>query len=83
LYAYVTNDITRRIAEHKVGLVSGFTMTYNVMMLVLCEEYQGEAEAIRREKQLKNWHRAWKIALIEQSNPEWRDLALDLEEGGP
>ena len=75
LYIGVTNDLERRIAEHKSGLVPGFTEKYNVKMLVWFEEFHGTNEAIQREKQLKNWHRAWKIALIERTNPEWRDLA--------
>ena len=75
LYIGMTNDIERRIAEHKSGLVPGFTQKYGVKMLVWLEEYQRINEAIRREKQLKNWHRAWKIALIEKTNPQWRDLA--------
>jgi putative endonuclease len=78
LYIGVTNDLERRIAEHKAGMIPGFTKKYNVKMLVWFEEYQGINEAIQREKQLKNWTRAWKIALIEQTNPEWRDL---VEEG--
>ena len=79
LYIGVTNDLERRIAEHKSGLVPGFTQKYNVKILVWCEEFPGITEAIEREKQLKNWHRAWKIALIEQTNPEWRDLAEEAD----
>ena len=75
LYIGVTSDIERRIAEHKAGLIPGFTQKYNVNMLVFLEEYQSTKEAIEREKQLKNWRRSWKIALIEKTNPEWRDLA--------
>lgn len=74
LYIGVTNDIERRVAENKSGLVPGFTDTYNLKKLVLLEEYTRAEDAIRREKQLKNWHRPWKINLIEQKNPEWRDL---------
>jgi len=75
LYIGVTNSIERRVAEHKAGLVPGFTRNYNVKKLVWLEEYRDIRQAIQREKQLKNWHRAWKIALIEGTNPEWRDLA--------
>ena len=75
LYIGVTNSIERRIAEHKSGLIPGFTQKYNLKNIVWLEEHQRVADAIRREKQLKNWHRAWKIALIEETNPEWRDLA--------
>ena len=75
LYIGVTNDIERRVAEHKSGLVPGFTRKYGVKTLVWLEEYQSTGQALQRERQLKNWHRAWKIALIEKTNPEWRDLA--------
>jgi putative endonuclease len=77
LYIGVTNNLERRIAEHKAGLIPGFTQKYNVKMLVWCEEYRDTRQALEREKKLKNWHRAWKIALIEETNPEWRDLAAD------
>jgi len=80
LYVGVTNDIERRIAEHRSGLVPGFTQQYNVKTLVWLEEYPGANDALRREKQLKNWHRDWKVNLIEQTNPEWKDLlAVDPE----
>ena len=75
LYIGVTNNIERRIAEHKSGLLPGFTKKYNVKMLVWFEEFQSINDAIQREKQLKNWRRDWKTALIEKTNPEWRDLA--------
>ena len=75
LYIGVTNDIESRVAEHKSGLIPGFTQKYSVKTLVWLEEYQSTGQALQREKQLKNWHRAWKIALIEKMNPEWRDLA--------
>ena len=83
LYIGVTNDLQRRIAEHKSGLIPGFTRKYDVKMLVWYEEFQGITEAIEREKQLKNWHRAWKIALIERTNPEWRDLAEEVDPENP
>ena len=76
LYVGITSDIERRITEHKAGLIPGFTQKYDVNMLVLLEEYQSNKEAIIREKQLKNWRRSWKVALIEKTNPEWRDLAI-------
>ena len=78
LYIGVTNDLPRRVAEHKVGLVPGFAHKYNVKMLVWFEQFPSAQEAVEREKQLKNWHRAWKIALIEKTNPEWRDLAGEI-----
>ena len=75
LYIGVTNNLERRVLEHKSGLVPGFTRKYAVKTLVWYEECREARDAIRREKQLKSWHRAWKIALIEETNPEWRDLA--------
>ena len=75
LYIGVTNDIERRVAEHKSGLIPGFTQKYNLKILVHVEEFASVKDALRREKQLKNWHRDWKIALIEETNPEWQDLA--------
>ena len=74
LYVGVTNDLVRRIAEHRDGIVPGFTKTYNVKMLVYFEEHESVLEAIKREKQVKRWARAWKIELIRQKNPDWRDL---------
>jgi len=80
LYIGVTNDIERRVSEHKAGLVPGFTEKYGVSRLVYVEEYSGIRDALAREKQLKNWRREWKIALIEKNNPEWRDIAAYLQE---
>jgi putative endonuclease len=74
LYIGVTNDLIRRIYEHKNGLVDGFTRKYNVKMLVYYEQTENIESAILREKQLKAWHRSWKIRLIESTNPEWKDL---------
>jgi len=74
LYIGVTNDITRRVYEHKNNLVEGFTKKYNVQLLVYFEEFHNIDEAIIREKRLKKWKRAWKLKLIESSNPEWNDL---------
>ncbi len=74
LYIGVTNDIARRAWEHREGLVDGFTKRYGLNLLVHVEEYQDVGEAIHREKRLKHWNRAWKIALIEESNPNWEDL---------
>ncbi|MBI5407624.1 MAG: GIY-YIG nuclease family protein [Nitrospirae bacterium] len=77
LYIGVTNDLIRRIYEHKTKLVDGFTKKYNLMKLVYYET-TGDIEcAIRREKQLKNWHRDWKINLITEHNPEWKDLSKE------
>ena len=74
LYIGVTNDLTRRMYEHKNKLILGFTAKYSVNRLVYYEEFESIADAIRREKQLKNWKRIWKLQLIEQVNPTWKDL---------
>lgn len=73
----MTSDLPRRMFEHKNGLLDGFTKTYDVTRLVYVEQHDRIDEAIAREKQLKSWNRAWKIDLIERSNPEWRDLTED------
>jgi putative endonuclease len=77
LYTGVTNDLQRRVYEHKNKLVKGFTKKYNVIKLVFYEVCNEIESAILREKQIKGWLRAKKIALIESMNPEWRDLSLD------
>lgn len=74
LYVGVTSNLAGRLAQHRSGQV-GFTKRYNVGRLVLVEAYSAAAVAIAREKQLKGWRRSKKVALIEQSNPQWRDLA--------
>ena len=74
LYVGVTNDLSRRIWEHREGSPSGFTRKYRVTMLVYYESFQDVDYAIRREKTLKRWRRAWKIQLIEAENPQWLDL---------
>jgi len=74
LYIGVSNDLVRRIREHKEGLVEGFTKKYNVHRLVHFETYKGVRDAITREKRLKKWKRDWKIRLIEDTNPAWADL---------
>jgi len=73
LYIGVTSDLARRMAEHRSGL-STYTARYRIDRLVHVEEYRCPREAIGREKQLKGWTRARKVALIEQGNPTWRDL---------
>ena len=78
LYVGVTNDLSRRISEHKTGAVPGFTRKYGVDKLVLVEEYQLIDEARMREARLKRWKREWKLELIEKLNPEWRDLASEI-----
>ncbi|HBM45412.1 MAG: Excinuclease ABC C subunit domain protein [Candidatus Nomurabacteria bacterium GW2011_GWF2_35_66] len=74
LYIGVTNNLGRRVFEHKNGLVDGFTKKYFVHNLVYYEEFVDINYAISREKQLKWWKRKWKIDLIEKENPEWQDL---------
>jgi putative endonuclease len=78
LYIGVTNDLARRMSEHKAKLVPGFTRKYGVDKLVYFEEYASVLEARARERSLKRWQRAWKIALIEKMNPQWRDLTDEL-----
>ena len=77
LYTGVTNDLKRRVFEHKNKLADGFTKKYNIKMLVWFEKTEDPAAAIQREKQIKKWKRKWKIELIEQRNPEWNDLYKD------
>ncbi len=74
LYIGTTNDIIRRIYQHKNNEVSGFTKRYKIHQLVYYEECSDIREVILREKRMKKWKRQWKIELIEKSNPEWRDL---------
>jgi len=75
LYIGVTNDLERRVFEHKNKLIKGFTKKYGLNKLVYFESHQFIDDAIKREKQLKNWNRQWKIALIEENNPNWNDLS--------
>lgn len=78
LYIGATNDLVRRMNEHRSKAVPGFTRNYGVMRLVYFEEYPSILEARARERTMKRWHRAWKIALIEKANPQWDDLAEQL-----
>ena len=78
LYIGVTNDLARRVYEHREKLVSRFTRKYNLDQLVYYETYSTALDAIQREKSMKEWNRAWKIELIEQMNPDWWDLYEDL-----
>jgi putative endonuclease len=77
LYIGVTNDLDRRVREHKEGLVPGFTKKYGVKMLVYFETFGDIRDAIARETRLKKYKREWKIKLIQEKNVEWRDLAED------
>ncbi len=74
LYIGVTNDLARRVWEHRNGTADGFTKRYSVTTLVYIEMFSDITEAIAREKAMKKWRRAWKIELIERDNSEWRDL---------
>ena len=74
LYIGVTNDLLRRVWEHREGVAPGFTKNYGVKMLVHFEEFGEVRLAIQRETRLKKWNRQWKIELIEKSNPDWSDL---------
>jgi putative endonuclease len=74
LYIGVTNDLIRRVAEHRLKLVESFTEKYDVGKLVYYEQFDDAENSIKREKRLKKWNRAWKIRLIEEHNPNWEDL---------
>jgi len=74
LYIGVTNDLARRILEHKEGLIKGYTKTHNIKQLVYVEVFDYIDQAINREKDLKKWNREWKIELIMKVNPDWKDL---------
>lgn len=76
-YTGVTNNLERRVYEYKHKLVKGFTRQYNITMLVYYEMFGDIRDAIEREKQVKDWRREKKIALIESMNPEWRDLSAE------
>ena len=78
LYVGVTSDLVQRVWQHKNDFVEGFTKRYGVHSLVWYETYGSMETAIAREKSIKEWKRAWKIRLIEESNPNWRDLYYDL-----
>ncbi len=75
LYIGVTNDLMRRVFEHREKVIPGFTSKYNVVRVVYFESFGDIRDAIAREKQLKGWRREKKVALIEAANPTWRDLA--------
>ena len=79
IYIGMTDDIERRIGEHKLKEVKGFTKKYGVDKLVYYEEFENSYDAFIRERQLKKWNRAWKLELIEKENPQWKDLAADWE----
>lgn len=74
LYTGITNDLRRRVWEHRHDLVKGFTSEYGVHLLVYFEQAEDVEEAILREKRIKVWKRKWKLELIEKENPDWKDL---------
>ena len=78
LYVGMTDDLVRRVWEHRIGTVPGFTRKYGVKMLVWYEQHETREMAFQRERQIKRWNRAWKLQLIERFNPTWKDLAVDL-----
>jgi len=78
LYTGVTNNLARRVEEHRSGAVPGFTQDYGVHRLVYFEQHDDAREALTREKQIKRWRRVWKLRLIESVNPSWRDLAAEV-----
>lgn len=75
LYIGLTNDIERRVLEHKNKIYKGFSSKYDVNILVYYEEFESYSEASIRERQMKKWRRLWKLNLIEKENPDWRDLS--------
>jgi putative endonuclease len=81
LYTGVTNNLERRVYEHKKKLIPGFTEKYNITKLVYCENTGDVRAAIAREKQIKGWLRKKKIELIESVNPKWKDLGEELDNG--
>ena len=78
LYVGVTSDLCSRVLQHREGRVAGFTKTYGLKTLVWFENHDMMESAIRREKQIKEWSRVWKIELIEKTNPDWFDLFAEL-----
>ena len=78
LYTGVTSNLVARIAQHRDGTIHGFTREHGIKRLVWFESHDDIRDAIQREKRIKKWLRRWKIDLIEQANPLWRDLAVDL-----
>jgi putative endonuclease len=78
LYTGVTNNLARRVFEHREGVIGGFAAEYGVKLLVWYERFPTALEAIAAEKRIKRWRRAWKLERIERDNPQWRDLYLDL-----
>jgi len=78
IYIGVTNDLARRVYEHREGLVKGFTSRYGLKSMVYYEVFDSVSLAIQRETSLKRWPRRWKLALIEKANPQWKDLVDEI-----
>jgi putative endonuclease len=78
LYIGMTDNLARRLWEHQNGIVPGFTKKYSIKTLVWHEVHESRESAFQRERQIKKWNRAWKLALIERTNPTWQDLAKEL-----
>jgi putative endonuclease len=78
LYVGVTSDLSRRVSDHRADIIDGFSKRYAVHVLVYAEFHATMRDAIEREKRIKKWRRAWKIRLIEQTNPTWRDLCDEI-----
>jgi putative endonuclease len=78
LYTGVTSNLIQRVWQHKHDVIQGFTRKYSVKTLVYYEVHENAESALTREKKIKRWRRAWKLGLIENSNPEWRDLYKDI-----
>ena len=74
LYIGLTSNLPKRVYEHKEKLIEGHTSKYNIDRLVYFEVFESAEEAVKRERQLKNWHRDWKINLVQERNPDWNDL---------
>ena len=83
IYVGMTNNLYRRATDHRLGRVPGFTKTHGCGLLVWCQPFELVVTALRREKALKRWNRAWKMQLIERRNPDWSDLYPWLCEGAP
>ena len=78
LYAGMTDDLVKRIWQHRNGVIPGFSSRYGIKILVWYEPHESRAQAFLRERQIKKWNRAWKLRLIEDTNPTWRDLWDDI-----
>jgi len=83
IYVGVTNNLIRRLYEHKRGITEGHTRRYNIDRLVYFESYDDVRNALQREKNIKHWPRVWKTRLIAEKNPDWRDLFKEIASAGP